>query len=103
MKPPQLEAPSGATQRSNFERHAQTLLASILVGLVGWVGLTVTQGREETIRLQERVEYLAEQLGELRSKLEQGVSRTELSALRQNLTDHETRLRSLEKRGASID
>ena len=46
------DTPSQA-QRSSVERHAQTLIGAVMLGLVSWVGYTVTNLNAQFARLDE--------------------------------------------------
>jgi len=52
-------------QASNFERHVQTALAMVLVMLMGWVGVTISNSSNQIARLEERVAAMADKLDEL--------------------------------------
>lgn len=54
-----------------FERHIQTVLAAILIGLVAWVGITVTQNREHISRIDERLIFMREDLEEIKEELKE--------------------------------
>ena len=83
--------------RSAWERHLQTALAAIIIGAVGWVGMTVTGNREEIARLQERQTHLNKEVGEVRRILETRtipIARVEENTIK--IADHENRIRALE-------
>lgn len=82
--------------RSNFERHLQSGLAVLLIGLVAWVGVSVSSGREATARLEEKVVYLTEQIREMRIRLDDGPTRADVESNKRILEDHENRIRALE-------
>ncbi|SLN31692.1 hypothetical protein [Oceanibacterium hippocampi] len=52
-----------------FERHLQTLVGFVLCGLIGWVGVSVADGREAVARVEERVSYLAETVRDLKQEI----------------------------------
>ncbi len=70
--------------RSVLERHVQTILVAILIGLVGWVGVSVSQSREAIARQQVQLGYMAEQLKNLHdsvSDMNYGVLDARLNAV----------------------
>ena len=84
--------------QSAWERHLQTALAAIIIGAVGWVGVTVTGNREEIARIQERQTHLTDEVGEVRRILENRtipIAKVQDNALK--IADHESRIRALEK------
>jgi len=56
--------------RSAFERHLQTALAVIMVGVVGWVGVTITSLSTSQARMEITVTYIAEDVAVLNKRLE---------------------------------
>lgn len=52
-------------QSTNFERHVQTALAMLIVMLMGWVGITISNSSNQIARLEERVAAMADKLDEL--------------------------------------
>lgn len=50
---------------SNFERHVQTALALLIVMLMGWVGITISNSSNQIARLEERVAAMTAKLDEL--------------------------------------
>ena len=91
-----------------LERHAQTIIGTIVIGLIIWVGNTVTSNQGAIIRFTERVSYLTETVAKLEKSIEKaGDDRyTAKDAIR----DHQVikdqifsvhgRLRALESHGA---
>lgn len=53
----------------NFERHLQTGLAVVLIGFVGWVGVTVSQNSTLTARLDERMAAMSREMQALRESV----------------------------------
>ncbi len=67
---------TGGDRRDNsesiLERHLQTGISTVLIGLVLWVGMSVSSGQETIARLDERVLWLT----------------TEVRGFRSNATNH---------------
>lgn len=61
------------TNRSNFERHIQTVIAALLIGLVGWTGISITQMAENQAELKTRIEYMQQDLNKLNVKIDGGM------------------------------
>lgn len=82
-----------------MERHIQTVLAAILIGLVGWVGLTVTGNREQISRVEERLSFMSETIRELKTELSRrGDIVAQIPQLLVKTERLETRVEQLEKR-----
>lgn len=64
---------------SILERHAVTLICSLILAAVIWVGMTLTQQNKDMATLT-------------------AVTRTQITAIKQVLNDHEQRIRDLEHR-----
>lgn len=60
----QKQAIRSGERRSNIERHFQSALSVILLGLVSWVGSSVLDTKERVIRLEERTAELRTQVRE---------------------------------------
>lgn len=65
------------TPRTALERHAQTLILSVVTGLILWVGVSVTGTRESMVRLEVRVESVSAALEELKSARNGSYTRAE--------------------------
>ena len=81
-----------------LERHIQTGIAAVLVGLVGWIGISITGMSEGQARLDERVANMQRDIDRLNAKIEDGVlpqTRIELRALQQQINQHETNFRTI--------
>lgn len=61
------------TRNSGFERHLQTIVGALLVGMVGWVGISVTDSREKIGRMDEKFIAMAEDIAELKGRVGDGV------------------------------
>ena len=55
----------------SLERHIQTGLAVILIGFVGWVGVTVSQNSNLTARLDERMMSMQREIQSLRTSVKE--------------------------------
>lgn len=88
----------------SVERHIQTILAALLIGLVGWVGITVYQTGVTVARLEERVGYMAIQIQALDVKMNAAASgrysasdaARDFVHVNERLKDHDKRIRTLE-------
>lgn len=87
-------------QRSALERHAQTVILAIIVGLMSWVGVSITQTRETMVRLEERVGALSTLVDELRRSANGAYTRAEadrdFGRITGRVDDIERRLRNVE-------
>lgn len=73
-------------QKSGMERHAQTVLAAVTIGLIGWVGMSVTEGSNALAKMEVVTAQLQEDVRELKSHIreatDQHVSKTEMKEAR---------------------
>jgi hypothetical protein len=63
--------------KDNFEGHLQTLLTLCAIGVIGWVGLTVTDNANVVARLEERVNLLTERIEDFRELAKTRYTRAE--------------------------
>jgi len=81
--------------RNTLERHIQTGIAAVLVGLVGWIGITITGMTEAQARLEERVSSMQRDIDKMTAKIDGGIlpqTRIELRGLQDQLDQHEKAL-----------
>lgn len=62
-------AAGASNNPSMFERHLQTGIQLLLVGLLGWAGLKLVSLGEDNAALQERLIYQGDQISSLRRDL----------------------------------
>jgi hypothetical protein len=70
----------------NVERHLQTLIVIIIVGLLGWVGTTVQSTEVAVARLTVELEFLKEEMRVPITKFENFERR--LDRIEQSLNTH---------------
>ena len=56
---------------STFERHAQTIIGAILIGLIIWVGSTVTKNNTSITKITVQVGFLVEKVRTLEAQLKE--------------------------------
>jgi len=56
-------------QKTGMERHAQTVLAAVTIGLIGWVGISVTEGSNALAKMEVITGQLQEEVRELKSHI----------------------------------
>ena len=89
---------------NTLERHAQTIAIAIIIGLITWVGISVTGNTGALATLTERSEHQSRETSEIKATLkEQGKNQyTIADALRDNQYVHirmdklDTRITTLE-------
>lgn len=81
-----------ADSRPTLERHIQTGIAAVLVGLVGWIGVSITGMSESIARLEVQQQVMQRDLEKLSRLVDGGVlpqTRLELNAVNQRLDRHD--------------
>jgi len=63
-----------------MERHFQTAISAVLVGLLMWVGNVVVESRDATTRLSEQVTQMRRDMTEMNSRFDRYLLRTEADA-----------------------
>ena len=53
-----------------LERHAQTIIGTVVIGLILWVGNTVTSNQGAIIKFTERLTYLTDSVAKLEKSIE---------------------------------
>lgn len=90
-------------QKSVLERHIQSAIGVVLVGLVAWVGLSINQQGASIAALNERVSNLQDQIVYMRDDLrERTVSRYSKDDAKRDLAVINDRINSLEGRRPSL-
>lgn len=99
--------------RPAMERHIQTVLAALIVGLVGWVGFTLTSMSSQQAAMIVQVSRLESDVSRLTNKIENGVlpqTKAELEQLERQIERHETlfdtiwpRLREMKERIQAVE
>lgn len=64
-----MDDPQPEQKASLMERHLQTLLLTIVAGLIAWQGVTSLKLSESSARQDERIAYLTEQVREIHREL----------------------------------
>ncbi len=86
-------------ERSTFERHAQTVIGVILIGLIGWVGTSVTSSLESIARLEVHVTTLQSGMAELKDNLRTaGMSNVPRTEIESSMSVCRGRISSMEQR-----
>jgi len=85
------------------EKHVQTVLIAVIIGLLSWVGNSVTATNNEVIRLQEQIRTLNSEMSDLKSSSKDGnVAWSQMNASTSeavhNLENRVTILEQLQKR-----
>lgn len=52
-----------------MERHIQTLLLTVVAGLIAWQGVTTLKLIETSTRQDERITYLVQQVGDMHAEM----------------------------------
>lgn len=61
-------------QKSGLERHLQTAIVMIILGVLGWVGFKVTLMAESNAVLQVQGSNLAQQIVDIRTELKEDIN-----------------------------
>lgn len=102
---PELQTPNmpQGPLESGFEKHAQTAIQVILVGITLWVGSAIITLRDAAIRLEEKTAQTRESLTDVKAEI--GALRIILSTnveknviLDQKLKELESRINNIERR-----
>ena len=89
---------SNDISRPTFERHLQTAIAAILVGLVGWIGVSITGMSESVARLEVKQEVMQRDIDKMTALIDGGIlpqTRIQLDSLQGQLNQHENQLQTL--------
>ncbi len=63
------QSDTASDNRPMFERHLQTGIQLLLVGLIAWAGLELVALGKSTVALQERLTYQGELINDLRAEI----------------------------------
>lgn len=77
------------------ERHIQTILGGIAVSAITFVATHIYNGREVTASTAAQLAHVTQQLGEIRAELKTYQSHF---ATKEQMTDHENRIRAIEQK-----
>jgi len=97
----------------SMERHIQTVLAALIIGLVGWVGVSVTTISSNQAALSVQVTRLESDVSRLTNKIEGGIlprTQSSLDNLQAQIDRHEKqfntiwpRLREMKERVQALE
>jgi len=55
--------------QSVMERHAQTVIGAIIIGLILWVGNTVTQNQKQIAEMTVKIAFMVDKINTLEARL----------------------------------
>lgn len=85
--------------KSALERHAQTIIGAILIGLVTWTGNSVTQSRESIARMDERFISISADIADLKKRVGDGYElRLQVNDIAQSVKHCHTKIDAIEQR-----
>lgn len=91
-------------KESNFEKHLQSAISVVLVGLVGWAGINLQSQSTTMATLNERVSNLQEQVVDMRNEIR--IRATESYSRKDAEKDHKVidgRIDNLDKRISRLE
>ncbi|MBL6954254.1 MAG: hypothetical protein ISR50_16565 [Alphaproteobacteria bacterium] len=95
------------TQRQSLaERHIQTFVGFVIVGVVGWVGFSVSDSREAIARMEATIMSLQQQLSDMRlqvrettaDRYSQASADRDLARVLKEVTENRRRIERIEGR-----
>ena len=87
-----------------MERHIQTFIGAIMIGLTVWIGSSVTNSRESIAELRVESNGLREKINEMRLDIKAMVTdRISRSEVQRLASDYEGQLDKLEKRVRDLE
>ncbi|GEK08928.1 hypothetical protein [Pseudoalteromonas peptidolytica] len=86
---------SNEQSSSQFEKNALTILAMVIVSVLGWVGYTVNQNQIQYARIDERLAAQSDILKDMQIRI--GDANQWRAGVDQDLSDIKARLNRLEK------
>lgn len=99
--------------RPALERHIQTGIAAVLVGLVGWIGVSITGMSESVARLEVKQEIMQRDIDKLSEAIDNGMlpqTALELRGIHDQLDEHDKyldtiwpRLREMKERIQALE
>lgn len=97
----------------SMERHIQTVLAALIIGLVGWVGVSVTTISSNQAAMSVQVSRLESDVNRLTNKIEGGIlprTQSAIDSLQAQIDRHEKqfgtiwpRLREMKERVQALE
>lgn len=89
---------------NNFERHLQTGLVMIVIGLMGWVGITTSDTSRGMATLGERVSWMGDTIKELKTQLAaQAADRYTRKDAQRDYTQYMRRFQAIEARVTKLE
>ena len=93
-------------RHSPWERHVQTAVGFVIVGVVGWVGVGVSDSREAIARMEATILGLQQQVVDLRTQVREGTNDRytqadadrDLARVMKEVGDNRRRIERLENR-----
>lgn len=88
-----------AVRVANVEKHLQTVLAAIVLGLVTWTGYSITSMQAGVIRTEERLLALTQTINELKTQSREGMQTVDIKfeAMQRKIDAMEKRLYRIEE------
>jgi hypothetical protein len=61
-------------EKTGMERHAQTVLAAVTIGLIGWVGMSVTESSNSIAKMEVVTQQLQDTIRDMKDELKRATS-----------------------------